>query len=60
MTTPLLDRIVIGAGVPFERVRRITGYLSHVNRFNNAKRCELRDRVKHDLMTRNHTCGCAA
>ena len=37
-----------GAGVPFERVRRITGYLvGTLDRFNNAKRAEERDRVKH-------------
>lgn len=34
---------------PFERVRRITGYLvGTLNRWNNAKRSEERDRVKHD------------
>ncbi len=39
-----------GAGVPFERVRRITGYLvGTLDRFNNAKRAEERDRVKHNI-----------
>lgn len=34
--------------VPFERIRRITGYLvGTVDRFNNAKRAEVEDRVKH-------------
>lgn len=34
---------------PFERIRRITGYLvGTLDRFNNAKRAEERDRVKHD------------
>ncbi len=34
--------------VPFERIRRITGYLvGTVDRFNNAKRAEVNDRVKH-------------
>ena len=34
----------------FERIRRITGYLvGTVDRFNNAKRAEERDRVKHGL-----------
>jgi len=34
--------------VPFERIRRITGYLvGTLDRFNNAKRAEVRDRVKH-------------
>ncbi len=38
----------IGEGVRFERTRRITGYLvGTLDRFNNAKRCEVRDRVKH-------------
>ena len=33
---------------PFERIRRITGYLvGSLNRWNNAKRAEERDRVKH-------------
>lgn len=36
-------------GVPFERIRRITGYLvGTLDRFNNAKRAEVADRVKHD------------
>ena len=34
----------------FERIRRITGYLvGTLDRFNNAKRSEERDRVKHDI-----------
>ena len=38
----------IGEGVGFERIRRITGYLvGTVDRFNNGKRAEERDRVKH-------------
>lgn len=37
-----------GEGMRFERIRRITGYLvGTLDRFNNAKRCEERDRVKH-------------
>ena len=39
-----------GAGVPFERIRRITGYLvGTMNQWNNAKKAEERDRVKHTL-----------
>ena len=39
-----------GEGVKFERIRRITGYLvGTTDRFNNAKRAEERDRVKHGL-----------
>ena len=35
-------------GVKFERIRRITGYLvGTVDRFNNGKRAEEHDRVKH-------------
>ncbi|HCQ5600993.1 anaerobic ribonucleoside triphosphate reductase [Clostridioides difficile] len=34
--------------IKFERIRRITGYLvGTVDRFNNAKKAEVRDRVKH-------------
>ena len=40
---------------PFERVRRITGYLvGTLDRFNNAKRAEVRDRVAHNVFE----CGC--
>ena len=39
----------LGLGVGFERIRRITGYLvGTLDRFNNAKRQEEKDRVKHD------------
>lgn len=39
---------LIGQGVHFERIRRITGYLvGTLDRFNNAKRQEVQDRVKH-------------
>ena len=35
---------------PFDRIRRITGYLvGTLDRFNNAKRAEERDRVKHGI-----------
>lgn len=38
----------IGENIGFERTRRITGYLvGTLDRFNNAKRAEERDRVKH-------------
>lgn len=37
-----------GDGVGFERMRRITGYLTgDVSRWNDGKRSELNDRVKH-------------
>lgn len=36
--------------VPFDRIRRITGYLvGDLNRFNDAKRSEVEDRVKHNV-----------
>lgn len=42
--------IMIGEGVGFERIRRITGYLvGTTDRFNNAKRAEEKDRVKHGV-----------
>ena len=52
--------MLIGEGVGFERIRRITGYLvGTLDRFNNAKRAEVRDRVKHTAsccaMTEEHT-----
>lgn len=38
----------VGEGVGFERIRRITGYLvGTTDRFNNGKKAEERDRVKH-------------
>ena len=37
-------------GQKFERIRRITGYLTgDVSSWNNSKRAEERERVKHDL-----------
>jgi len=43
------EKCMIGKGVKWERIRRITGYLvGTLDRFNNAKRAEERDRVKHD------------
>lgn len=38
----------IGEGKKFERIRRVTGYLAgDITRFNNGKRAEEKDRVKH-------------
>ena len=43
--------VYIGEGIRFERIRRITGYLvGTVDRFNNAKRAEVADRVKHAVV----------
>ncbi|MCT2043152.1 anaerobic ribonucleoside triphosphate reductase, partial [Pseudoclavibacter alba] len=37
-------------GQPFDRIRRITGYLvGTLERFNDAKRAEERDRVRHSV-----------
>ena len=39
-----------GQGVGFERIRRITGYLAGtMDKGNDAKKAEERDRVKHSL-----------
>lgn len=39
----------VGQGVCFERTRRITGYLvGTIDRFNDAKKAELRDRKTHE------------
>ena len=38
----------VGEGVGFDRIRRITGYLvGTLDRFNNAKKAEVNDRVTH-------------
>lgn len=43
-------QILIGEGRDFERIRRITGYLvGTTDRWNNAKRAEEHDRVKHSV-----------
>lgn len=40
----------LGKGIKFERIRRITGYISgdYVSRFNNAKKAEVEDRLTHN------------
>ena len=44
----------VGKGVKFERIRRITGYLvGTLDRFNNAKKAEVKDRVKHTADNKN-------
>lgn len=43
-----MNEETIGKGVPFERIRRITGYLTgSLSKWNDAKKAEERDRVKH-------------
>lgn len=47
---PVPDARALGEGIPFQRIRRITGYLvGTLDCFNNAKRAEERDRMKHGL-----------
>ena len=42
------EEIMVGQGIKFERIRRITGYLvGTMNRWNNAKKAEEKDRIKH-------------
>ncbi len=48
MNTEIEGERLVGEGVKFQRIRRITGYLvGTLDRFNNAKLSEVRDRVKH-------------
>ena len=45
---PNCGRNEYNSNIKFERIRRITGYLvGTVDRFNDAKKAEVRDRVKH-------------
>lgn len=47
---PVGEENLVGKSVGFERVRRITGYLvGDLSRFNNGKRKEEHDRVKHGM-----------
>ena len=51
-TCPKCGRKETDGEVGFQRIRRITGYLvGTLDRFNNAKRAEVRDRVKHSVVT---------
>ena len=50
MDEKVMQEQLIGEGVGFERIRRITGYLvGTLDRFNNAKRAEEHDHVKHTV-----------
>lgn len=47
----------VGEGIGFERIRRITGYLvGTTERFNNGKKAEERDRVKHSKQGLDAAC----
>lgn len=51
-TCPKCGRSETDGEYSFQRIRRITGYLvGTLDRFNNAKRAEVRDRVKHSIVT---------
>ena len=52
MTQPDMKQpVLVGEGVRFERIRRITGHpVGPLARFNDAKREEEQDRVKHCRM----------
>lgn len=48
------QRSKLGQDVGFERIRRITGYLvGTMDKWNDAKKAEERDRVKHGLGGQN-------
>ena len=55
-----MDRLKqkLGKGVAFERIRRITGYLvGSLATWNDAKKAEERDRVKHDVSVTAESIG---
>ena len=44
----------LGNGVKFDRIRRICGYLvGTLDKWNNAKKAEEKDRVKHGMGEQN-------
>ena len=48
------NTVNMGQDIHFERIRRITGYLvGTMDKWNDAKKAEEHDRVKHGL-----SCGC--
>ena len=49
-----MKKETFGKGVKFERIRRITGYLvGTLDKWNDAKKAEEKDRVKHGMSTKN-------
>ena len=50
---------LIGEGIGFTHIARITGYLARTDRFNSAKLSEVRERVKHSI-SNGEPCKCAA
>ena len=54
---PACGRIESEGDVPFERLRRITGYLvGSLERWNDGKKAEERDRVKHNVDVKTVAC----
>ena len=54
---PKCGRKIVKNGQDVERIRRITGYLvGTLDRFNDAKKAEEKDRVKHEIIL--DECGC--
>lgn len=50
MEEKVMQEQLIGEGVGFERIRRITGYLvGTMDKWNDAKKAEEHDRVKHGM-----------
>ena len=48
----------LGKDVKFERIRRITGYLTgNLSTWNDAKKAEERDRVKHGIGSKSGVDG---
>lgn len=44
------NELIVGEGLQTQRIRRVTGYLTgSLSRFNNAKKAEVADRIKHIL-----------
>ena len=47
---PHNEQCLYGEGIPFQRLRRITGYLvGDITRWNDGKLAELKDRSKHEV-----------
>ena len=45
-----MEKTKMGKNVKFERIRRITGYLvGTLDKWNDAKKAEERDRIKHGV-----------
>ena len=55
MQSTELNKEQLGEGVPFERIRRITGYLvGTLERFNDGKAAEVNDRMNEHGRTEDY------